>query len=83
MKLCPSCKKTFLPYLMVLLIASLASFMTWLSLSLSDVAPLASAVACVGAFLAVGGTLLHYIIACMRRHCREWRHQATSAKPLT
>ncbi len=83
MKLCPRCKKTFLPFVMILLIASLASFMTWLSLSLSDVAGLPLAIACVGVFLAVGGTLLHYVLSCMRRHCREWGHRHTSAQPLT
>jgi hypothetical protein len=68
---------------MILLIAALASFMTWLSLSLSDVVGLPMAVACAGVFLAVGGTLLHYVLSCMRRHCREWGHKHTRAQPLT
>lgn len=83
MKLCSRCKQTVLPFVMILLIASLASFMTWLSLSLSDVGPLPVAIACTGVFLAVGATLLHYVISCMRRHCREWGHQHTHTQPLT
>lgn len=83
MKLCPRCKKTFLPYLMVLLVAGVASFMTWLTLSLSNVAPLPSAVVCLGIFLAVGATLLHYVISCIRRHCHHWGHQSVHSAPFT
>jgi hypothetical protein len=64
---------------MIVLIAGLAAFMTWMTLSLSDVSLVHRAVACALVFLAVGGTLLHYVVTCMRRHCRHAGHRAPHA----
>lgn len=83
MRLCPRCKKIFLPYLMILLVAGLAGFMTGLTLDLSGVSGLPLVVACAGVFLVVGSTLLHYVIACMRRHCREGGHARNTSEPLS
>lgn len=71
MKLCPKCGRSPWPFVMVLLIASVTSFVTWVTLGLSidETAPRALASAIV--FLAVGGTMLHYVLACLRRHCRH------------
>lgn len=73
MKLCTQCKKTPWPFVMVLLIASVAAFATWLTLSLSVTDANTRLLASFAAFIAVGGTLLHYVISCMRRHCRHNR----------
>jgi hypothetical protein len=56
---------------MVLLIASVTSFVTWVTLGLSIDETAPRALASAGVFLAVGGTLLHYVLACLKRHCRH------------
>lgn len=71
MKLCPECGRSPWPFMMVLFIAGISTFITWLTLTYSQFG-LAERVAGSGlVFLAVGGTLLHYVISCMRRHCRH------------
>lgn len=71
MKLCPKCESSPLPFMMVFIIASLSAFVTWLTLAYSQAGP----IECIGgsalAFLAVGATLLHYVLTCMKRHCRH------------
>ncbi|NCA71152.1 MAG: hypothetical protein EOM91_13815 [Sphingobacteriia bacterium] len=79
MKLCPKCSRSPYPFFMVFMIASVLAFTTWLMLGLSrfDVIPRAALTAVV--FIAVGVTLLHYVIGCLRRHCRhDHTHHAVS-----
>ncbi len=71
MKLCPKCSRSPLPFVMVLLISSVLAFITWLVLGLSQVESTARVAAGAAVFLAVGGTLLHYVISCLKRHCRH------------
>lgn len=71
MKLCPECAKTGWPFVVVLFIAAFSAFLTWLTLSISDLGLAERAGGSALAFLAVGGTLLHYVITCMKRHCRH------------
>jgi hypothetical protein len=71
MKLCPQCNASLLPYLMITLIAGVIGFMTWLTLGLSDWGTAPRAAVAAGACLAVGLTLWHYVLSCMRRHCRH------------
>lgn len=71
MKLCANCKKTLWPYGIVFLVAGVAGYMTWLTLTLSAIGMAERAIASGGVFLAVGGTLLHYVISCMRKHCHH------------
>lgn len=76
MKLCPKCSRSPLPFVMILLISSVLAFITWLVLGLSQVEPVARMAAGAAVFLAVGGTLLHYVISCLKRHCRhDHEHQ--------
>lgn len=71
MKLCPKCGRSPWPFVMVFGIASLAAFLTWITLGLSIDQSGPRSVASAGAFLAVGGTMLHYVLACLKRHCRH------------
>lgn len=71
MKLCPKCGRSPWPFVMVLSIAGLAAFMTWVTLGLSIDETGPRAVASGAVFLAVGGTMLHYVVACLKRHCRH------------
>lgn len=86
MKLCPKCNHSPWPFVMILFIATVTGFLTWLVLELSvpEVGPRVGAAALV--FLAVGGTLLHYVLDCLKRHCRhDHRHlkSARAAAPVT
>jgi len=56
------------PFVMVLFIASVLAFVTWLTLSLAGLGRFEQIAGSSFVFLAVGGTMLHYVIACMRRH---------------
>lgn len=80
MKLCPKCGRSPWPFVMVLSFASLAAFLTWitLGLSVSELGPRALASGVV--FLAVGGTLMHYVLTCLRRHCRHGKEHPLEAK---
>lgn len=80
MKLCPKCGRSPWPFVMVLLIASVTSFVTWVTLGLSidETAPRALASAIV--FLAVGGTMLHYVLTCLRRHCRHGKEHPLATR---
>lgn len=71
MKLCPKCSRSPLPFVMVLLISSVLAFITWLILGLSQVESIARLAAGAGVFLAVGATLVHYVLGCLKRHCRH------------
>ncbi|QVL48417.1 MAG: hypothetical protein KFB96_22890 [Thiocapsa sp.] len=87
MKLCPKCSRSPLPFVMVLLISSVLAFITWLVLGLSQVEPMVRLAGGTAAFLAVGGTLLHYVIGCLKRHCRHDQephrvHGQTFSRPV-
>lgn len=71
MKLCPQCNGSPWPFVMVLFMASLLAFVTWLMLSFAGADPMQAAVGTAVAFVAVGATMLHYVLACMKRHCRH------------
>lgn len=82
--LCPKCSRSPLPFVMVILIASVLAFTTWLTLSLSQLESMHRLAAAVLVFIAVGGTLLHYVIRCLQRHCRHdraHRHDHTHREP--
>jgi len=71
MKLCPRCNHSPWPFVLIIIIASVTGFITWLTLGLSveESAPRITAGAVAG--LAVGATLLHYVLGCLKRHCRH------------
>ncbi len=70
MKICPQCTSVW-PFALVLFMSTLVAFVTWLVISFAGADPLQSAIATLLAFVAVGGTMLHYVIACMQRHCHH------------
>jgi hypothetical protein len=90
MKLCSKCDHSPWPFVMAFVIAGVSAFATWLTLGLtlglsaSDVAARATASAL--AFAGVGGTLVHYILSCIKRHCPHRddkpRHQADPRLPM-
>jgi len=71
MKLCPKCNHSPLPFAMIFVIAAVTGFTTWLVLGISVDDPGPRLVTSVVAALAVGGTLLHYVLSCLKRHCRH------------
>jgi len=85
MKFCTECRRSPLPFVLALLIASIAGFMTWLTLGLSSYEPWLRIGGSVAVFLAVGGTLLHYVLSCIRRHCQHQQRFARtpSTRPMT
>lgn len=76
MKFCSECNHSPLPYLMVALIATIVGFVTWLTLGLSTYEPLIRLAVGIAVFLAVGGTLLHYVSSCIQRHCQHQQRYA-------
>lgn len=80
MKLCPKCGRSPWPFVMVFSIASLAAFLTWITLGLSIDETAPRAVATAGVFLAVGGTMLHYVLTCLKRHCRHGKERPIEAR---
>lgn len=71
MNLCSECNRPLWPFAMILGIAGVIGFLTWLLLGLSVAEPMARATIAAGVFLGVGATLLHYVVSCLRRHCRH------------
>ncbi len=71
MHLCPKCDRPLWPFVMILTIASVIAFLTWLMLGLSAIEPVQRLLGTLGAFVLVGATLLHYVLSCLRRHCRH------------
>jgi hypothetical protein len=55
----------------VVFVAGVSAFLTWLTLSYSEVETMILVAGSGGVFLAVFATLLHYVISCMKRHCRH------------
>jgi sterol desaturase/sphingolipid hydroxylase (fatty acid hydroxylase superfamily) len=56
---------------MVLFIDAVIAFLTWLMLGFAGADPLEAAIGTALVFVAVGATLVHYVLGCMRRHCRH------------
>lgn len=75
MKLCPECGRSPWPFVMVFFIATVSTFITWLTLTYSQFGLIERIAGSGLVFLGVGGTLLHYIITCMRRHCRHRKEE--------
>jgi hypothetical protein len=48
-----------------------AGFLTWLMLSLSSVEGVIRLVSSAAVFVGVASTLAHYVVSCMKRHCRH------------
>ena len=71
MKLCPQCTNSSWPFAMALFIATIIAFLTWLVLGFAGANPTESAIGTALAFIAVSATLVHYVLGCMRRHCRH------------
>lgn len=74
MKLCSQCRKTPWPFMFALFIASVAGGLTWMMLTLSDLGTTEQIVIAAMVFLAAAATLVHYMLSCMRRHCRHGHH---------
>lgn len=79
--LCPQCRNSPWPYLMVLFLAGFSAFLTWLIATFANLAVPERFIASLLAFLVVGGGLLAYVISCMRRHCRHAHHSHPAGPP--
>lgn len=73
MRLCSECRNTPWPFVLVTTIAVVVGFLTWLTMGLSEPEPMFRIGVTAAVFVAVEGTLVHYVISCIQRHCR---HQA-------
>ena len=71
MKLCPTCNTSPWPFAVVLFISAVIAFLTWLMLGFAGADLVQSIAGTALAFVAVGATMLHYVLACMKRHCRH------------
>jgi hypothetical protein len=71
MKFCKECDVSPWPFALVTSIAGMIAFLTWLTMGLSEPDPMLRLGAGVAVFVAVEGTLVHYVISCLRRHCRH------------
>ena len=74
MKLCGKCRKKPWPFAIVGFLSTFVAFVTWLTLAAAGFTPEVSRWLTVVAFLAAGGVLSSYMVACMRRHCADDRH---------
>jgi hypothetical protein len=66
---------------MVAFISGMIAFVTWLVLGFAQSAPLTQMVGTASVFVAVGSTLVHYVLSCMRRHCAQLGHQHHHRQP--
>lgn len=71
MKLCRKCSRSPLPFIMVIFVAGVIAFLTWLTLAYSQLGTIKVIAGTGAAFLAVATTMLHYVLSCMRRHCNH------------
>ncbi|MEA3276106.1 MAG: hypothetical protein U9Q81_12605 [Pseudomonadota bacterium] len=71
MKFCSECGKSLWPFVVVFFVAGFSAFLTWLTLSYSQVGMTERIAGSAVVFVAVGATLAHYVVSCMRRHCRH------------
>lgn len=79
MKLCSECRKTPWPFAFALFIAGVTAFLTWLMLSESDFGMTERMIGTGVIFLAATATLFHYVLSCLRRHCRHDHHHHRAA----
>jgi hypothetical protein len=56
---------------MALFVASVCTYITWLTLTYSQFGTIERLAGSLLVFLIVGGTLVHYVLSCVRRHCRH------------
>jgi CDP-diglyceride synthetase len=78
MKLCPECSNSPWPFVMVAFMSAFVAFLTWLTLSLSELGMTERLVGSGAVFVAVASTLAHYVVSCLKRHCR---HGKESGQP--
>ncbi|NEX16294.1 MAG: hypothetical protein C1943_06610 [Halochromatium sp.] len=71
MKLCKTCFSSPWPFVLMTVIATITGFVTWLTLGLSNPEPELRIAVGLLVFVAVEVTLFHYVVTCMRRHCRH------------
>jgi len=71
MQLCRQCSRSPLPFIMVIFVAGVIAFLTWLTLAYSQLGELEVIAGTCVVFLAVATTMLHYVMSCMRRHCNH------------
>ncbi len=71
MQLCQNCSKTIWPFLFAFFIAGVATTLTWLMLSYTSFDATLRVLCTAGVFVLAAGTLVHYMLACMRRYCRH------------
>ncbi|MEA3638972.1 MAG: hypothetical protein VBE63_03410 [Lamprobacter sp.] len=71
MKLCKTCFSSLWPFVLMTVIAGVTGFVTWLTVGLSQPDPQLRIAVGLIVFLAVEATLIHYVVSCMRRHCRH------------
>lgn len=80
MKLCSECRSTPWPFVLVTVIALIVAAITWLTLGLSQIEPMLRIGAGLAVFVAVEGTLVHYVVSCIRRHCRHDQARASGQR---
>lgn len=71
MKLCSECPTSAWPFALVTVIAAVLGFITWLMAGLSELEPAVRLATAGAVFAAVEVTLVHYVLTCIRRHCRH------------
>ncbi|MBB1126272.1 hypothetical protein HUK38_08510 [Thiospirillum jenense] len=71
MSLCTECRKSPWPFVFIIVIASVSTFLTWLTFSFAQSDELVRIGASAGMFIVVSGGLLSYVMSCLRRHCRH------------
>jgi len=71
MKLCNECRKTPWPFAFALFISSVTGFLTWLMLSFGGFNETEQLIGSAAVFFASAATLTHYVLSCMKRHCRQ------------
>ena len=74
MKLCSQCRHSVWPFVFALFIAAFAAFLTWMTLYYSRFDTVERLLLTGGVFVAAAATLIHYMLSCMRRHCRHDDH---------
>lgn len=78
MKLCSQCRKTPWPFLFALFISGFTAFLTWMMLLLSQFGATERVIVTAVVFLAAAATLIHYMLSCMKRHCRHGHHHTAN-----
>jgi len=82
MKFCSECHVSPWPFALVTVIAAVIAFLTWLITGLSQPEPMVRLGAGLAMFVAVEGTLVHYVISCIRRHCRHRETRINTSRHL-